>query len=667
MGDLFRLLLTVVMLLFFSGCAEQISTLPHIKDGKEYGIVQGVFRQSWWNLYERGVSFLDGEFFHEAIADFEEAIRQRDKDQRMARTYGMHFIDYFPHRELGIAYYEMQNLEAAQKELELSLAYYPTAKAGFYLNRVRKAFIEQQTKVIHSPHILFDHQAEEIRTREDPVVLSGLVEDEYYVAGISCGGIPLFVDASQKRMPFRQALHLPQGRHVVVVEAKNLLGQTTRRSMMIHVDREGPLITLSAIKQEETVDALPGKKVSISGSVYDESDVRELMINGRSVPIQKGTEVFFSEEISADGGNLELIARDALGNQTSAVIPFRQVLSRRSWPLLASAAGGLTRLFGRKDNQPPVIQMKGWTEQQTVFLEKVYIEGQVSDDTGIAGLFVNQQPILRREGQTIFFSHLAALKEGENTILIEARDDAGNISTYKITIIRRIPKALQMRERMSLTVVPFEQKGIVSEASLSFNDNLINGLVNQNRFQVVDRDQLDKILLEQKISRTQLVDRDTALMLGKLVAARSVITGSIIESHKGIEIVARMIDTETSMIIEMEDVYDEAKDLLSLKKLSEGLAIKFHKDFPLLDGNVVQQKGNVIFTDLGTGKVKLHRRLIIYREELIKHPITGKVLGADNIIIGRARVTQILPDLSKAEISSSQKMLARPMDKVITE
>lgn len=667
MVDLFRLLLTVVMLFFISGCAEQISKPSHIKDGKEYGIVQGVFRQTWWNHYERGVSFLNGEFFQEAIADFQEAIRQRDKDQRMARTYGMHFIDYFPHRELGIAYYEMRNLEDAWKELELSLAYYPTAKAGFYLDRVRKAFIEQQTNVISAPNILFDHRAEEIRTREDPVILGGLVEDEHYVASISCGGIPLFVEASQKRKSFQKVLHLPQGRHVVVVEAKNLLEQTSRRSMIIHVDREGPLITLSAIKQEETLDALPGKRFLVSGSVYDESDVGELEINGRSVPIQKGTEVFFSEEISAAGGNLELIARDALGNQTTAVIPFSQVLSQRRWPLLASAAGGLTGLFGRKDNQSPVIHMKGWTEQQTVFLGKVYIEGQVSDDTRITGLFVNQQPILRREGQTIFFSHLADLKEGENTILIEARDDASNVATFKITIIRRIPKALQMRERMSLTVVPFEQKGIVSEASLSFHDNLINSLVNQNRFQVVDRDQLDKILLEQKISRTQLVDRDTALMLGKLVAARSVITGSIIESRKGLEIVARMIDTETSMIIEMEDVYDETKDLLALKKLSEGLAIKFHKDFPLLDGNVIQQKGNAIFTDLGTGKVKLNHRLIIYREELIKHPITGKVLGADNIIIGRARVTQIQPDISKAEISSIQKVLVRPMDKVITE
>jgi len=41
-----------------------------------------------------------------AISDFQAAIRQREKDQRRARTCGMHFIDYFPHQELGIVYFE---------------------------------------------------------------------------------------------------------------------------------------------------------------------------------------------------------------------------------------------------------------------------------------------------------------------------------------------------------------------------------------------------------------------------------------------------------------------------------------------------------------------------------------------------------------------------------
>ncbi len=39
----------------------------------------------------------------------------------------------------------------------------------------------------------------------------------------------------------------------------------------------------------------------------------------------------------------------------------------------------LAGLFGPNDTRPPTIRLKGWIDTQTVFIEKVYIEGQVSD------------------------------------------------------------------------------------------------------------------------------------------------------------------------------------------------------------------------------------------------------------------------------------------------
>ena len=99
-----------------SGCAHQTdSTASYTRDGETYGQVRGTFRHKWWNYYERGLSFADGQFFKEAVKDFNAAIRKREKDQRMARTYGMHFMDYFPHRELGIVQYQTGNLEAAKR------------------------------------------------------------------------------------------------------------------------------------------------------------------------------------------------------------------------------------------------------------------------------------------------------------------------------------------------------------------------------------------------------------------------------------------------------------------------------------------------------------------------------------------------------------------------
>ena len=708
------------------GCAGETTKSAYIKEGKEYGKVQGTFRHRWWNYYERGLSFTEGAFYQEAVVDLNEALKQRGKDQRMARTYGMHFIDYFPHRELGIVYYQMGKLEEARSELEISLGQFPSAKARFYLDRVRKALIEKEGSKITPPNLSLVFKEHEVWTREDPVTISGMAEDDHYISQISFNNRPLLIEGSRKSVSFEESLQLTQGRHVIEVVAENLLGKVTRRQIVIHVDREGPMITLEELKfnQEDQ-----GKGYTIQGSIFDEAGVSQLSINGRSIAIQEGMEVFFTENMTILRGALVLEAYDRLGNRTSANIPMRTgfleqgpkhgkrsslgspgyppvriasadvnenwipafagMTEKGRWRRYESAGAGMIgrgtwdreeadrrpysrhvmvgRLFGSKDNRPPVIRLRGWTDTQTVFLEKVYIEGDVRDESKIESLTVNQTQILRRKGEGIFFSHLADLNAGENHVVIEAVDEAGNRTTKKITVIRKIPKALQLAERLSLTVLPFEQKEVLSGASLSFQDNLIDSLVNRNRFSVVERDKLDIVLREQKLSRTALIDKDTALKIGKLIAAESIITGSIIETREGIEIVGRMIDTETSEILATEDVFDEAKDIPALMSLAEGMALKFHRDFPLLDGLIIQQKGKDIFTDLGQNKIKVRRKLIVYREEPIKHPVTGKILGADNMILGRARVTQVMSEMSKAEIMDGEADTIGLTDKVITE
>jgi TolB-like protein len=291
----------------------------------------------------------------------------------------------------------------------------------------------------------------------------------------------------------------------------------------------------------------------------------------------------------------------------------------------------------------------------------------VKDEHDIVGLEINGKSILKRQGKLILFSQFIELAPGENQIVIRARDEKGNMAEKAISIIRLIPKALQLAERMSLTVLPFDQQEDLTTASDSFQDFLIDDLVNQDRFQVLERNKLDIILREQKLSRTNLFDEKTALKVGRLVAAQCLVAGSIIQSRLGFEIIARMIDTETSDILAVVDVYDEVTKIGSLRSLSKGLAIKLHREFPLIDGLVIQKKDNSIFSNIGTGKIKIHRRLIVFREEPIKHPVTGKWLGSDNVILGRAQVIQVMPELSKADILDGKAETIKPLDKVITE
>ena len=571
---------------------------------------------------------------------------------------------------MGIVYFEIGDLQGAQAELELSLNQFPSAKAQFYLDRVRKQLIEQEVKEVLPPKLSLDIKTKTIWTRADPVILAGSAEDEHYIKTITINGVPILLERSQKQVTFQKQLALAQGRHIVEVEAYNIVGVRARQQVTIVVDREGPMISLEHV----TVKAgSSSKQITLAGSLYDQAGVVDLRINGHQLSIQAGPEVSFTHQLSTDADELEFMAGDTLGNLTTARISLTGLRAADDTRVIyAGLSSDLDNsvqaaVFGSQDTRAPEIILRGWTDKQTVYLEKVYLEGQVKGESPVVGLEINSKPILKRKGKLILFSQFIELAEGENQIAIRARDEKGQVTKKTISIIRRIPKALQLAERMSLTVLPFDQKGDLTAASDFFQDFMIDAIVNQDRFQVVERNKLDIILQEQKLSRTHLFDDKTALKIGRLVAAQSLMAGSIIQSRLGSEIITRMIDTETSDILAVVDIYDEVTDISSMRSLSEGLAIKFHREFPLIDGVVVQKKGNSIFTDLGKGKIKIRRRLIVFREEPIKHPVTGKWLGSDNVILGRARVTQVMPELSKADILDGKIEAIKPLDKVITE
>lgn len=94
---------------------------------------------NWWNYYQRGTTYAEGGCCQEAIRDFQAAIAQRPQDAHRARTFGLRFIPYFPHRELGIVYYHMGRDQQAIRELETSLEHVANQneRAEEFLSRAR--------------------------------------------------------------------------------------------------------------------------------------------------------------------------------------------------------------------------------------------------------------------------------------------------------------------------------------------------------------------------------------------------------------------------------------------------------------------------------------------------------------------------------------------------
>lgn len=127
--------LLVLVAALLASCGRR-EAAPRVVDGVAYGTTRAPFRGRWWQHYERGVSWSLGGFWAEAEADFRACLRQRATDSRRARTYGMHFVQCFAHRELGAVLLERGALEEAEREVRLSLAQEPSAKAEYLLERI---------------------------------------------------------------------------------------------------------------------------------------------------------------------------------------------------------------------------------------------------------------------------------------------------------------------------------------------------------------------------------------------------------------------------------------------------------------------------------------------------------------------------------------------------
>ncbi|MGA1869861.1 MAG: CsgG/HfaB family protein [bacterium] len=668
------IVMSLIFIFSISGCTQQYTKQLNRKDNGAF------FRGRWYNYYKRALEYMDDHAYGNAITDLRKAIERREEDQRRARTYGMHLVDYFPHRELGIIHYRTGNLEEAHAELTLSLNQYPSAKARFYLDKVRKAIIEREGKIVSPPKLTLSYKSSEIWIREDPIVISGIAEDTHYVSEIIINDVPFYLRASQKHIPFEKKMRLSQGDHTIEVIAKNLMDKVTTEQIIIHVDREGPVIAVNEIFLEHD---LTGDWVNINGSMYDGSGVVKLTINGRIIAIGEGTDVLFSHRIPIPADHLALVAYDRLENKTSAQISLSSLETKHSPMQIACISDRTSELLyatqvapnglAPHDTHSPEITIKDWTDTQTVFLEKIHLDGMIKGESNIVHLTINKRRIDYRPGKIIFFNRFLELKEGDNSITIEAEDEAGNQVSKTIAIKRNIPCALKLEERLCIAIFPFEQGWSISDLSLFFQANLINALFNrkraldnQKRFRIVDREQLDRILHEHKLSRSNLINKKTAIKLGRILAAQSIISGNIYESSEGLEIVARIKDTETTELLATADVYGEMKDIIAIKHLAEALAREFHREFPFVNGLIIEKKGKkYIITDLGQDKTKANRRIIIYREEPFDNP---EIHGNDYKIIDRAFIIKHLSDKeSKAEMVNGKNNIIKSEDKVITQ
>ncbi|MBI5047543.1 MAG: hypothetical protein HZB54_01140 [Deltaproteobacteria bacterium] len=170
---------------------------------------------------------------------------------------------------------------------------------------------------------------------------------------------------------------------------------------------------------------------------------------------------------------------------------------------------------------------------------------------------------------------------------------------------------------------------------------LITAFVQEGRFDVIERRLLEKILQEQKLGVSGVIDSESIARLGKVLGAKIVVTGSVMKLRQLMEVNARLINVENGSIMAAEKVKSESA--AKLEELVAEMAKKIISDFPL-EGYIVERgENNTVTIDLGKiAGARAGKRFIVFKEgKAIKHPKTGEVLDIERIEVGEVEVRTV--------------------------
>jgi class 3 adenylate cyclase/tetratricopeptide (TPR) repeat protein len=142
--------------------------------------------------------------------------------------------------------------------------------------------------------------------------------------------------------------------------------------------------------------------------------------------------------------------------------------------------------------------------------------------------------------------------------------------------------------------------GLTEGEERLFVSGLMDLLMEKTRVQIVERAVLDKVLQELRLGTSKLVDRNTALSLGRILAARLIISGQIVRAGAETQVALRLIETETGRIsASVNEIFTAPISPSALaERISNLLAEKIREQYPLR-GKVTEVRDNEVALNIG--------------------------------------------------------------------
>jgi CHAT domain-containing protein len=193
------------------------------------------------------------------------------------------------------------------------------------------------------------------------------------------------------------------------------------------------------------------------------------------------------------------------------------------------------------------------------------------------------------------------------------------------------PKSHETWSSMPLTIalLDLENVGYSLQEGLTvlLESNLVDILVRQQRFQVVDRNMLEALAAELKLASSSISDPQNVLHLGRLVAARVVLAGRVVNAGTQSQASLRAIETETGRILTVANTTFNSDTAASIvaARIANDLIHNIYSHFPLR-AKVVQCRDSELILDIGRRQGAVEGLLL----RTAKGDLTVKVISAQD-------------------------------------
>ena len=215
-------------------------------------------------------------------------------------------------------------------------------------------------------------------------------------------------------------------------------------------------------------------------------------------------------------------------------------------------------------------------------------------------------------------------------------------------------------------------------ACTNLENEVLNGLVQNKNYNVVERAQLDKIFQELGLQNSGVVDSSSAIEIGKLSGADYTLIGSVVSAdiipfnnilytgYKAkVKFSVRIVDNKTGVIL-VSDIVEgtesqmqQSNAQVSAANLLTGASTeaahrvldKMNMINPL-SGTIISVSGDMVYFDLGLDDgVQMGDIYTVYKEgKMLIHPVTGEVLGVEEDTIGTIEICEVKPNYAVGEI-----------------